>query len=109
MAAAWSGAGALREVVRSRMRMSAVIPIGVIVALAIVCVVVAVLSAAHRADEVALEAERQLFARALAGRGQRLLREIEAVASMENSKRRILGNFDPESAHPSVSSSLQSF
>jgi diguanylate cyclase len=85
------------------MRMSAVVPIGVIVAL------VAVLSAAHRADELALEAERQLFARALAGRGQRLLREIEALASMENSKRRILGNFDPESVHASVSSRLQSF
>ena len=35
-------------------RLSAVVPIGIIVAVAIVCVVVAVLGSAQRADEVAL-------------------------------------------------------
>ena len=39
----------------TRVRMSVVVPIGVIVAVAIVCVVVAVLGSAQRADEVALE------------------------------------------------------
>jgi hypothetical protein len=34
-------------------RLSIVVPIGIIVAVAIVCVVVAVLSSARRADEVA--------------------------------------------------------
>jgi diguanylate cyclase (GGDEF)-like protein len=104
----WSGAGAVREILRSHMRMSAVVPIGVIVAVAIVCVVVAVLSAAHRADEVALETERRLFARALAGKGQRLIREIESVIATEYAKRRILEDFDPEWARASVSSRLQS-
>ena len=37
------------------MRLSVVVPIGVIVAVAIVCVVVAVLSSAQRADDVALD------------------------------------------------------
>ena len=39
----------------NRVRLSVVVPIGVIVAVAIVCVVVAVLGSAQRADEVALE------------------------------------------------------
>ena len=108
MSLTWSGAGAVREILRSHMRMSAVVPIGVIVAVAIVCVVVAVLSAAHRADEVALETERQLFARALAGKGQRLIREIESVIATEYAKRRILEDSDPEWARASVSSRLQS-
>jgi hypothetical protein len=47
-------------------RLNVVVPIGVIVALAIVCVAFAVLSSAQRADEVALGNERQLFTRSLA-------------------------------------------
>ncbi|MGA7311869.1 MAG: hypothetical protein WBX05_23295, partial [Pseudolabrys sp.] len=41
-----------------------VVPIGVIVAVAIVCIVVAVLSSAQRADVVAIDQEKQLFSRA---------------------------------------------
>jgi hypothetical protein len=88
--------------------MTAVVPIGVIVAVAIVCVVAAVLNAAHRADDVALETERQLFARALTGKGRRLLREIESVIVTEYAKRRILADFDSEWARTSVSARLQS-
>ena len=108
MSVTWSGAGAVREIVRSHMRMTAVVPIGVIVAVAIVCVVAAVLSAAHRADEVALETERQLFARALSSKGQGLLREIQSVIATEYAKRRLLADFDPEWARTSVSARLQS-
>ena len=57
------------------MRLSVVVPIGVIVAVAIVCVVVAVLGSAQRADEVALDNERQLFTRALNHHAERVLRE----------------------------------
>ena len=52
------------------MRPSVVVPIGVIVAVAIVCVVVAALSSAQRADSVALDNERQLFTRALTTQGE---------------------------------------
>ena len=65
----------------NHVRLSVVVPIGVIVAVAIVCVVVAVLGSAQRADQVALETERQLFTRALANHGERVLREIESVAT----------------------------
>lgn len=56
-------------------------PIGVIVAVAIVCIVVAVLSSAQRADIVAVDHEKQLFSRAIMNYGERVLREVESVAS----------------------------
>ena len=43
-----------------RARLSVVVPIGVIVAVAIVCIVVAVLSSAQRADVVAVDHEKQM-------------------------------------------------
>ena len=63
-----------------RGRLSVVMPIGVIVAVAIVCVVVAVLTSAQRADEVSLDHEQQLFKQAITTQGERVLREIESVA-----------------------------
>jgi diguanylate cyclase (GGDEF)-like protein len=66
-----------------RARLSVVVPIGVIVAVAIVCIVVAVLSSAQRADEVAIEHEKQLFSRAITSHGQRVLREVESVAASD--------------------------
>ena len=59
------------------------VPIGVIVAVAIVCIVVAVLSSAQRADEVAIQHEKQLFTRALTNYGERVLREVRSVAASE--------------------------
>ena len=63
------------------------VPISVIVAVAIVCIVVAVLTSAHRADEVALEHEKRLFSRALINYGERMLRELESVAATEQALR----------------------
>jgi hypothetical protein len=94
-AGAAAGVGTIPEVVRGHMRVGAVVPIGVILALAVVAVIIAVISAAHRADKAALETERILFARALASRRERLLRELESVARSEDAKSRILVNFDP--------------
>ena len=62
-----------------RARLSVVVPISVIVAVAIVCIVVAVLTSARRADEVALEHEKRLLSRALVNHGERILRELESV------------------------------
>ena len=59
------------------------VPIGVIVAVAIVCIVVAVLSSAQRADEVAVQHEKKLFSRALSNYGERVLREVKSVAGSE--------------------------
>jgi diguanylate cyclase (GGDEF)-like protein len=78
-----------------RARLSVVVPIGAIVAVAIVCIVVAVLSSAQRADEVAVQHEKKLFSRALSGYGERVLREVESVAGSEQAIRNIRVNYDP--------------
>jgi diguanylate cyclase (GGDEF)-like protein len=72
-----------------------VVPIGVIVAVAIVCIVVAVLSSARRADEVAVLHEKQLLAQALDSFGERVLRETDSVASSPRAIRNIRDTFDP--------------
>src|SRR5882757_5397707 len=93
----------------THVRLSAVVPIGIIVAVAIVCVVVAVLGSAQRADEVALATERELFTRALTNHGERVLRETEAVATTEAAYRRIRADFDADWIQIYVSQRLQSF
>ncbi|MBV9346905.1 MAG: bifunctional diguanylate cyclase/phosphodiesterase [Pseudolabrys sp.] len=68
-----------------RARLSVVVPIGVIVAVAILCIVVAVLSSAQRADEVAIDHERQLIDRAINNHGERLLRELQSALPSDTS------------------------
>src|SRR5579864_3720702 len=77
-----------------RARLSVVVPIGVIVAVAIVCIVVAVLSSAQRADVVAVDHERQLFSRAITSYGERILREVDSVASSDEAIENIRRSFD---------------
>jgi len=109
VATARSNIGEPRKGGWSHLRLSVVVPIGVIVAVAIVCVVVAVLSSARRADEVTLDSERQLFSRALATRGERVLREVEGVATSEGAIRRIRIEFDREWVQSHVAARLQSY
>ncbi len=78
----------------NHVRLSVVVPIGAIVAVAIICIVVAVLGSAQRADEVALDTERQLFIRALANRGDWSLRKIEAITAAQTDAEGDRGNFD---------------
>src|ERR1700753_390896 len=61
-------------------RASGALPLGLVVTIAVICIVVAVLSAARRADEVEIAQERQLLANAIADRGRRVLHEVENVA-----------------------------
>ena len=79
-----------------RARLSVVVPIGVIVAVAIVCIVVAVLSSAQRADEVAIQHEKQLFSRALSSYGERVLREVRSVAASQQALQNIRVKYDPD-------------
>jgi diguanylate cyclase len=74
---------------RDRTHLSVVTRVGIIVAVAIICVIVAVLTSAYRADEVALEQERRLFTRAIADHGARVLREMETVTTTDRSVRSI--------------------
>jgi diguanylate cyclase (GGDEF)-like protein len=94
---------------RYHVRRGVVIPIAVIVAVAIVCVVVAVLGSAQRADEVAIATERQLFTRALHNHGERMLREVDAVANSEAAYRKIRLTFDREWVQVYVGQRLQSY
>lgn len=92
-----------------RARLSVVIPIGVIVAVAIVCIVVAVLTSAQRADEVALEHEKRLFTKSLANHGDRILRELESVAATEQAVRSIRRAYDHDWIQTRIGLWLRSF
>ncbi|MGE5771247.1 MAG: putative bifunctional diguanylate cyclase/phosphodiesterase [Hyphomicrobiales bacterium] len=92
-----------------RARLSVVVPIGVIVAVAIVCIVVAVLSSAQRADVVAIDHEKQLFSRAITNYGERVLREVESVASSTATIRNIRRSFDHAWAKDRVGNWLETY
>lgn len=92
-----------------RARLSVVVPIGVIVAVAIVCIVVAVLTSAQRADEVAILHEKQLLSRALETHGERVLRDVQSVASSQSAIQNIRTQFDPVWTANRVGLWLQTF
>ena len=84
-------------------------PIGVIVLVAIICVVVAVLTSAQRADEVSLDRERQQFHKAIANHADRILREVESVAASEGATHSIRNEFDHSWVQDRVGLWLQTF
>ena len=90
-----------------RARLSVVVPIGAIVAIAIVCIVVAVLSSAERADVVAIEHEKALFSRVLINYGLRVLREVDGVARSGEAVEHIRNNFDRAWAEQHVALPLE--
>jgi diguanylate cyclase len=90
-------------------RLSILVPIGIIVAIAIVCVVIAVLGAARRADEVALDAERRLIARALTNHSQRVMRELETVVMSDTAYRKLRIDFDMDWVKVYADQRLQSW
>src|SRR3954447_6620946 len=92
-----------------RPRTTGVIPIGIVVALAIVCVVGAVLTAAGRADDVELQQERLLLTNAIADRGHRVLRELENVAASHDVVFQLHYNFDRDWVHHLVGLRLNTF
>jgi diguanylate cyclase (GGDEF)-like protein len=89
--------------------LSVVVPIGVIVAVAILCIVVAVLSSAQRADTVALQHERQMLANALRAQGERVLREVESIASAPSAIEHVRNTFDADWTANRVGGRLQTF
>jgi diguanylate cyclase (GGDEF)-like protein len=91
------------------LRTTGVIPLAVIVMLAIVCVVVAVLSSAGRADDVELQQERLLLTNAIADRGHRVLRELENVAASHDVVYQLHYNFDRDWVHHLVGLRLNTF
>jgi diguanylate cyclase (GGDEF)-like protein len=77
-----------------RSRASLVLPIGVIVAVAIVCVIVAVLTSAQRADEVSFNTEQQLVRQAMIDHGLRALHLLQGAAGTPIATTKIRDNSD---------------
>lgn len=92
-----------------RARLSVVVPIGIIVAVAILCIVVAVLSSAQRADEVAIDHERQLLSATMRSYGERVLREVASVATSDAAIANLRTRFDGTWAEQRVGNRLETF
>ena len=93
----------------NRARLSLVVPIGAIVAVAIVCVVVVVLTSAKRADEVSLNREQLLLQEAVVLKGRHLLRVLESAAATPQATAKLRDAFDPQWADRRVGKWLQSY
>ncbi len=92
-----------------RSRISVVAPIGLIVIVAFSLMIVAVLKSAQRADEVALQHDRQLFDNAIIAQRERVLRELESVTAVPGTVRRTRGMTEPEWVHLRVGLWLKTF
>ena len=86
-----------------------VMPIGIIVVVAIMCVIVAVLTSARRADEVAFNTEQQLLAQSIEEHGQHAMRLVEGVAATPSASNRIRDSYDPQWAEQRVGQWLARF
>jgi diguanylate cyclase (GGDEF)-like protein len=83
-----------------------VVPIGVIVAVAILCIVVAVLSSAQRADEISIQGERDMFTRAMQNFGNGVLRDLESAVSSDEAVAKLRSNFDADWARQNLGDPL---
>jgi diguanylate cyclase (GGDEF)-like protein len=90
----------------NRLRASAVAPIGLIVAAAIACLLVAVITSARRADEVAVRHDEELFLNAIAEQRERMLREVESVATTDQAVKAIRAATDADWIHRNVALTL---
>ncbi len=86
-----------------------VTPIGVIVVVAILCVIVAVLTSARRADEVAFDTERQLIAQSIEEHGLHAMHLVEGVAATPSATARIRASYDPQWAEQRIGQWLAKF
>jgi diguanylate cyclase (GGDEF)-like protein len=96
-------------ITRGHPRAGGALPIGILVVVAVICIVVAVLSSAQRADEIELTQERQQFASALADRGRRVLHELENITASDDVILHLHDAFDPAWIHHRVGLRLSTF
>jgi diguanylate cyclase (GGDEF)-like protein len=92
-----------------RVRVNLVVPIGVIVAVAIFCIVLAVLTSAQRADEVSFNREQQLIQQAITDNGDRVLRQLESAVETERATAAIRTSYDPNWVRRRVGDWLQTY
>jgi len=86
-----------------------VMPIGVIVAVAIVCVIVAVVISARRANEVAFNNEQQLITQSIVDHGEHALRLVESVAATPTAAAKLRDAYDPQWADQQIGQWLEKF
>jgi diguanylate cyclase len=86
-----------------------IVPIGAIVAVAVICLVIAIVSSARRADEMAVTREQQLIQQAIVERGARMLRQVESVATTERATQAIREQYDPRWVNEHLGRWLQNF
>jgi len=75
----------LKPAIWHRARLGVVVPLCVVIAVAIICIIVAALTSANRADEVALENEKYLISRAIANHGEWSLRRLRNIIATDQS------------------------
>ncbi len=86
-----------------------IIPIGTIVIVAVICLVIAILTSARRADEMALKREQQLIQQAIVDHGARVLRQLESVATTERATEAIRAHYDPQWVNDHLGRWLETF
>jgi diguanylate cyclase (GGDEF)-like protein len=84
-------------------------PIVLIVAIAIVCLIIALVTSARRANEVSLNREQHLIQEALAARATRILREVESVAGANGATQAIGVDHDHQWIERRVGNWLETF
>ena len=88
-------------------RLRLIVPI--IVAVAVLCLVVAVVISIRRANEVSLNRERQLIQQAFTARGTSILREVESVAATDGATQSIRVGYDPQWVERRLGNWLETF
>jgi diguanylate cyclase (GGDEF)-like protein len=86
-----------------------IVPIGAIVGVAVICLVIAIISSARRADEMAVKRERELIQQAIVERGARMLRQVESVATTDRATQAIREQYDPQWVDEHLGRWLQNF
>jgi diguanylate cyclase (GGDEF)-like protein len=86
-----------------------IIPIGTIVVVAVICLIIAILTSARRADEMALKREQQLIQQAVVDHGARVLRQLESVATTERATQAIRDHYDPQWVNDHLGTWLETF
>jgi len=92
-----------------RARLGLLALIGVIVAMAIICIAVAVLSSAQRVNEVAANSQQLLIRQAINDHAERALHHLESIALTPRAALRIRDNFDLAWLDRRVGQWLQNF
>jgi diguanylate cyclase len=90
-------------------RLRLLLSIGVIVAIAIACFVVAVLTSAKQADQASLQREQKLVEAAILHRGAQVLRELESVAATSAANQAVRIDYDPQWVERRVGQWLQTY